>query len=255
MKLYGNISTRAYVALAAGTFAVFFLGWGALSMTMDSAAVFLPSPLAVARAALSLFLERAFYWDVLASVLRVTIGFVAALLVAVPLGILAGTNRSVDAFVQPFNDFLRYLPVASLIPLSILWIGIGDAQKIMIIFVGTVFQVIPLVADTAQRVPKNLVELGYTMRARPRQVLSQVIVPWCLPEIYDHARVALGWAWSYLVVAELVAATSGIGHVIIQSQRFIRTADVMASILVIGLIGVGFDQMFKLPKRRIFPWL
>ncbi|MCC6557595.1 MAG: ABC transporter permease [Polyangiaceae bacterium] len=255
MKLYRDISRRAYGALAILSFSLFLALWTVLSRRMESAAVFLPSPLEVAAAGVALFRDHGFIHDIIASVLRVTAGFVAAALVAVPLGLLAGTIKPVDALIQPFNDFLRYLPVAALIPLSILWVGIDDAQKIAIIFIGTVFQLIPLVADTAARVPKHLVELGYTMGASSRQVLLRVVLPWCMPSLYDHLRVALGWAWSYLVVAELVAATSGIGHVIIQSQRFIQTSNVMASILVIGVIGLAFDQMFKIPKRRLFPWL
>ncbi len=254
MRLYRAISPRAYAALAALSFSVFLAVWSLLSATMEAAAVFLPSPLEVAEAGVTLFRERDFAGDILASILRVSAGFVAAVVVAIPIGLLAGTMRPVDALVQPFNDFLRYLPVAALIPLSILWVGIGDAQKIAIIFIGTVFQLIPLVADTAARVPRHLVELGYTMGANSRQVLLRVVLPWCLPTLYDHARVALGWAWSYLVVAELVAATSGIGHVIIQSQRFIQTGNVMASIVVIGAIGLLFDQLFKIPRRKLFPW-
>jgi NitT/TauT family transport system permease protein len=255
MKLYRDINRRTYVALATLTFSLFLALWFVLSKNMESAAVFLPSPLAVAADGVALFRERGFVDDILASIYRVTAGFVAAVVVALPVGLLAGTIKQADALVQPFNDFLRYLPVAALIPLSILWVGIDDAQKIAVIFVGTVFQLIPLVADTAARVPKHLVELGYTMGANSRQVLLRVVLPWCLPTLYDHFRVALGWAWSYLVVAELVAATSGIGHVIIQSQRFIQTGNVMASIIVIGVIGLVFDQMFKLPKRKLFPWL
>ncbi|WP_437680175.1 ABC transporter permease [Sorangium sp. So ce131] len=255
MKLYRDIHRRAYAALAVLSFSLFLAVWTLLSRSMESAAVFLPSPLDVLSAGAALFRERDFLSDILASVYRVTVGFAAAAAVAIPVGLLAGTMKPVDALVQPFNDFLRYLPVASLIPLSILWVGIGDAQKIGIIFVGTVFQLVPLVADTAARVPKHLVELGYTMGASSRHVLLRVVLPWCLPTLYDHCRVALGWAWSYLVVAELVAATSGLGHVIIQSQRFIQTGNVMASILVIGLLGLLFDQLFKLPRRRLFPWL
>ncbi|MGK3990574.1 ABC transporter permease [Sorangium sp. So ce136] len=255
MKLYRGISRRAYSGLAALSFSVFLGAWVALSRNMESAAVFLPSPLDVAAAGIALFRERDFAGDVLASIYRVTAGFAAAVAVALPVGLLAGTLKPVDAVVQPFNDFLRYLPVASLIPLSILWVGIGDAQKVAIIFVGTVFQLIPLVADTAARVPKHLVELGYTMGATSRQVLLRVVLPWCMPTLHDHFRVALGWAWSYLVVAELVAAASGIGHVIIQSQRFLQTGNVMASIVVIGVIGVLFDQLFRLSRRALFPWL
>jgi NitT/TauT family transport system permease protein len=118
-----------------------------------------------------------------------------------------------------------------------------------------VFQLIPLVADTAMRVPRHFIELGYTLGARRKDILLRVVVPWCAPANYDHCRVALGWAWSYLVVAELVAAQSGIGHVIIQAQRFLQTASVMSGVLIVGLLGLFFDQLFKIPKRAVFPWL
>lgn len=229
--------------------------WSLMSLTMKSAHIFLPGPWAVVEFLIALFREHYFVRDIIASVWRVTVGFVIAVVVAFPLGLLAGTSKPFDAIVQPFNDFLRYMPVAAFIPLTILWIGIGDAQKMLIIFLGTVFQLVPLIADTASRVPKHLVELGYTTGASSWGVLRRVVVPWSLPTIYDHCRVALGWAWSYLIVAELVAANVGIGHVIIQSQRFIRTGDVIAGILVIGMIGMAFDQAFKLPKSRIFRWL
>lgn len=112
-----------------------------------------------------------------------------------------------------------------------------------------------MTSDTVARVPRHLVDLGYTLGLGPWGVLRRVIVPWCMPTLYDHCRVALGWAWSYLVVAELVAATSGIGHVIIQSQRFIRTGEVIGAVIAIGVIGLLFDMLFKIPKRRLFPWV
>ncbi len=142
----------------------------------------------------------------------------------------------------------------SLVPLCILWVGIGDLNKILVIFIGTVFQVIPLVADTARNVPGSLVDSARVHGASQLQILRRVIVPWCAPTIYDHCRVALGWAWSYLVVAEIVATTSGIGRVIIQAQRFIQTPRVMAGILVIGVLGLIFDQTAKAIKPRLFPW-
>lgn len=255
MKLYEQISRWRFITLSAISFASFIVCWTLLSQTVESAAIFLPSPLVVVTNLLALFRDEAFANDILASIYRVTAGFLLAVVVAFPLGILAGTIRTIDAIVQPFNDFVRYMPVAAFIPLTILWIGIEDTQKVAIIFLGTVFQLIPMIADTVQRVPKQLIELGYTMGLSPAQVILRVIIPWCMPIIYDHCRIALGWAWSYLVVAELVAARSGIGHVIIQSQRFIQTGNVIGGILIIGLIGLLFDQMFKLPKRRIFKWL
>lgn len=255
MKLYQPISSARQVFLATLSFAVFVATWWAVSATMESAKIFLPSPWEVLTDGIALFRERSFVRDVGASVWRVTVGFIAAAVFSLPIGILAGTNRSIEALTQPFNDFLRYMPVAAFIPLTILWVGIDDLQKIVIIFLGTALQLIPMIADTAARVPRHLIDLGYTMGARPRHILLRVVIPWCMPAIYDHLRVALGWAWSYLVVAEVVAASSGIGHVIIQSQRFIQTGNVIAGVLVIGVIGLLFDQLFKLLRKPLFRWL
>jgi NitT/TauT family transport system permease protein len=243
------------VFIASVPFFLVLLLWQVLSSESGPRSVFLPPPSAVISALWELFTNQNFIADIGASVYRVTVGFLLAAIISVPLGLLAGSIRFIDRLVQPINDFTRYLPVPSLIPLCILWVGIGDAQKILVIFLGTVFQVIPLVADTAVNVPRNLIDLGYTSGASKRKTLTKVIFPWCAPTIYDHLRVALGWAWGYLVIAELVAATSGIGHVIIQSQRYIQTPRVIAGIGTIGVIGLFFDLCFKFPKRKIFPWL
>lgn len=247
--------TWASVAIASVPFFLVLFVWHLLSADSGPRSVFLPSPGSVVAAFRELFTSQAFIIDIGASVYRVTAGFLLAAAVAVPLGLLAGSVRFIDRLVQPINDFTRYLPVPSFIPLSILWLGTGDVQKILIIFIGTVFQVIPLVADTAANVPRNLIDLGYTCGASRWQTMTKVIFPWCAPTIYDHLRVALGWAWGYLVIAELVAATAGIGHVIIQAQRFIQTPRVIAGIIMIGIIGLAFDLCFRLPKKKIFPWL
>jgi NitT/TauT family transport system permease protein len=236
-------------------FCVVLICWQLLGADTGPRSVFLPTPTSVIRALWELFTTQSFLVDIGASIYRVTAGFLLAAVVSVPLGLLAGSVRFLDRLIQPINDFTRYLPVPSLIPLTILWVGIGDAEKILIIFLGTVFQVIPLVADAAANVPSNLIDLGRTSGASKSKILTKVVVPWCLPTIYDQLRVALGWAWGYLVIAELVAATSGIGHVIIQAQRYIQTSRVMAGIVSIGMIGLFFDLCFKFPKKRIFPWL
>lgn len=229
--------------------------WQLLSAKTGERSIFLPPPLTVIAELWELFKNQSFLSDIWASLLRITAGFLLAAIIAVPLGILAGSIKFFDRLIQPINDFTRYLPVPAFIPLCILWVGIGDTQKILIIFIGTVFQLIPLVADTAANVPQNLIDLGYTSGASRKQILTKVVLPWCAPTIYDHLRVALGWAWGYLVIAELVAANTGIGHVIIQAQRYIQTPRVIAGILVIGVIGLFFDLCFKLPKRKIFSWL
>jgi NitT/TauT family transport system permease protein len=242
------------IVTAALPFVVIVLLWQFASAETGPRAIFLPTPFRVLRELRDLFFDQGFVRDIAISIYRVSVGFLLAAIVAVPFGLLAGTSRLADLLIQPINDFTRYLPVPSLIPLFILWVGIGDPEKIVVIFVGTVFQVIPLVADTARSVPREFVDLALVSGAGKWSVLRGIVWPWSAPAVYDELRVALGWAWSYLVIAELVAAESGIGHVIIQAQRFIQTGRVMAGIVTIGLVGLMFDQLFRLPRRRLFPW-
>jgi NitT/TauT family transport system permease protein len=240
---------------AALPFALVLALWQFFGASEGPRSIFLPPPTKVFGALLDLFSERDFYVDIGWSVYRVTVAFLLSVVIAVPIGLLAGRFRPIAALVHPINDFTRYLPVPSLVPLCILWVGIGDVNKILVIFIGTVFQVMPLVADTVAGVPESLIDVSRVHGASRLQILTKVVVPWCAPTIYDHCRVALGWAWSYLVVAELVATTSGIGRVIIQAQRFLQTSRVMAGILVIGLLGLGFDQFMKAMRPRLFPWV
>ncbi len=247
-------SHAAVVAASALPFVLVLAVWQIFGATDGPRSIFLPPPTKVGAAFLELFTEQDFYVDIGWSIYRVTVAFLLAVVIAVPIGILAGRLEPIAILVHPINDFTRYLPVPSLVPLCILWVGIGDLNKILVIFIGTVFQIIPLVSDSAAMVPQALVDLSRVHGASRGKILLKVVVPWCAPTIFDHCRVALGWAWSYLVVAELVATTSGIGRVIIQAQRFLQTSRVMAGILVIGLLGLIFDQFMKAIRPRLFPW-
>ncbi len=242
------------LATSALPFVIIGAVWQWFGSDSGPRSVFLPTPTTVFKALYELFRDGEFYADIGASVLRLTAAFALSALVAIPVGLMAGRSHWVALFVNPVNDFARYLPVPSLVPLCILWVGIGNENKILVIFLGTVFQLIPLVADCATTVPESFIDMGRIYGASRAQVIARVVVPWCAPTIYDHCRVALGWAWSYLVIAELVATTSGIGRVIIQAQRFIQTPKVIASILVIGILGLLFDQAFRIMRPRLFTW-
>jgi NitT/TauT family transport system permease protein len=243
-----------HLTSAAVPFVIVLVLWQTFSARTGARSIFLPPPMAVLSAFRDLLLDPDFYVDVGWSVFRISIGFIASLSVAIPIGFLAGRFRVFGSLIHPINDFTRYLPVVSLIPLCILWTGIGEECKILIIFIGTVFQLVPLVSDVAGAVPEALIDMTRVYGASRVQVLRKAVIPWCMPTIYDHCRVALGWAWSYLIVAEIVATTSGIGRVIIQAQRFIQTPRVIAGIIVIGLLGLTFDQAFRFARPRFFPW-
>ena len=184
---------------------------------------FLPTPGAVVSAFGRLFTEQGFATDVLISVARVWTAFLLSVAVAVPLGLAMACYRSVGAFFEPFVDFIRYLPVPALVPLLIIWFGVGEASKIAVLWMGTFFQLVLLISDDTKRVPSEYVESGFTLGANQAQVIRDIILPAALPNMVDNLRITLGWCWTYLIIAEIVAASSGMGHVIWSLRRFVKT--------------------------------
>jgi NitT/TauT family transport system permease protein len=152
-------------------------------------------------------------------------------------------------------DFIRYLPVPALVPLSIIWFGVGETTKIFLLWLGTFFQLVLLVADDMRRVPHEYVEVARTVGANSRQLMWDVALRSMGPTLLDNLRITLGWCWTYLIIAEIVAANSGIGYVIWQARRFVKTPEVMAGVVVIGLIGLVTDQLLRLLHRRLFRYL
>ena len=188
------------------------------------------------------------------SLVVINIGFVISSLLAVPLGVLMGSFRVVQAAIEPLVNFTRYLPVTSMIPLLILWIGIGLNEKVAVIIIGTFFQQIVMVADTAAQVPNELLSAAYTLGATRRQVVTRVLLPATLPGIMDTLRVTMGWAWTYLVVAELVGSSSGLGYMSMQAMRGLHADLIFVAILVIGILGMIMDLLFRGLKRAFMPW-
>jgi len=185
---------------------------------------------------------------------RIAVGFILATALAIPLGILIGTYSFWEAAVEPMVDFVRYMPVVGFIPLTIIWIGIDDSQKWAIIFIGTFFQEVLLVMDNVKRVPRDLVDIGYTLGERDRGILARIILPSAAPGIWDTLRISLGWAWTWIVLAELVAAGSGLGYRITTAQRYFQTETIIGYLIVLGILGLVTDQTMKLVGRRVFPW-
>jgi NitT/TauT family transport system permease protein len=150
--------------------------------------------------------------------------------------------------------FIRYMPASAFIPLFILWLGIGDIEKIAIIFVGSFFQLVLMVAVVVKNVQKEMLEAAYTLGAKRFQVIRKVLLPASMPGIMDTLRIIVGSAWTYIIVAELVASASGIGYMILSSQRMLRTGNIIFGILTIGMIGLITDFIFKWLYNRLFPW-
>jgi NitT/TauT family transport system permease protein len=248
------VSAGARLVLGIGFFALFVGLWALVTYGGMVQPLFLASPGQALASGWDLFTEYNFIGDIGMTVWRVLGGFLLAALVAVPLGLLMGAYKGVEAFFEPFVSFARYLPASAFIPLLILWAGVGEAQKLSLIFLGSVFQIVIMVALIAGGTRMDLVEAAYTLGARQRGILARVIIPSAAPEVMEALRLVLGWAWTYVIVAELIGAQSGIGHMIMDSQRLLDTGQMIFGIVIIGLIGLVTDFLFKALNRRLFRW-
>ena len=250
-----DISPTLYMMLSILTFILLLVVWSLLTYTNFISPLFLPQPDQIIKSAVTLFSEFDLMHDIMISVGRVTAGFVMAAIIGVPLGILMGSLKVCEALAEPFLGFLRYMPASAFIPLFILWLGIGETEKVAVIFFGTFFQLTLMVMDVTKNVSKDLIDTSYTLGVSPRGVFRRVILPASMPGIVDTLRITFGWAWTYLVVAEIVAASSGLGYMIMQSQRFLKTTHIIVGILVIGIIGIMIDIFFKWLYKKLFPWM
>lgn len=251
----GTISHQTAVSLGAASFIGLLGAWWVASQFGLIAPQYLPNPMAVVGRLYHLLVDYNFSKDIAVSIGRVWAAFLISALMAIPLGILMSSFPIVNGLSQGPIDFIRYLPVPALVPLTIIWLGIDEFSKIALLWMGTFFQLVLLVADDARRVPREYIEIALTTGAKPRQILTSIILPAMLPNMVDNLRVTLGWCWTYLIVAEIVAADSGIGYVIMSARRYVKTDEVMAGILTIGVIGLATDMLFRWLHRRWFAYL
>jgi NitT/TauT family transport system permease protein len=249
-----DIHPWSYRALAAAGFGLVFLLWAWAAHRDSVNPVFLPTPSAVWDAALALVHDDVLWTDVKASFLRVTAGFVLAAVIGVPVGIAMGSFKVVEGLLQPITEFVRYIPVPALIPIFMVLFGIDELSKVMLIFVGTFFQLALMVADETRRVPYDLLQVSYTLGARRREVIGLVMWRAAMPGVFDALRLCNGWAWTYLVVAELVAANEGLGYRVLKFSRFLQTPKIWVYLVVLGVIGLGLDAVFRAVNRRLFHW-
>jgi NitT/TauT family transport system permease protein len=249
------IPSGLYLFLSLAGLGLVMVIWSVLTYGGFVSALFLPPPGRVLAAGLEQFTKFEFANDILMSTYRVMAGFLAAAILGVPLGLFMGTFKAAEAFFEPLVGFIRYMPASAFIPLFILWLGIGDVEKIAIIFVGSFFQLVLMVSVVATSVPKEMLETAYTLGTKRFQVIRRVLLPASLPGIMDTLRIIIGWAWTYIIVAELVAAESGIGYMIINAQRMLQTGSIIFGILAIGVLGIITDYAFKWVHRWLFPWV
>ena len=231
------------------------LGWAGLTYGGFVSPLFLPTPTAVVEEAFRQISKGILFPDMWASVYRIMLGWLIATLFAVPIGILMGNFRFFEGLWEPFIDLVRYMPVVALVPLTILWVGIGDEQKFLILFIGVFFQEVLMIMNNVKDVPMDLLRIGYTLGLNQWEVLWHIVLPASMPGIWDTFRITVGWTWTYLVVAELVAARNGLGRRIMEAQRYLATETIIFGILVIGLLGLITDLSFKLLYNHFFKWM
>jgi NitT/TauT family transport system permease protein len=246
-------TVSALIAIAASC--SLLLLWEAVARLSLMNPIFLPAPSAVLSAMGHMFADQHLAWNASVSILRVWTAFLLAAVMAIPIGILMSGYRAIGAALEPVIDFIRYLPVPALVPLSIIWFGVGEEAKIFLLWLGTFFQLVLLVADGMNRVPQEYIEIAYTVGAKPRQVLKDVAFRAMMPGLVDNLRITLGWCWTYLIIAEIVAADSGLGFVTWAARRYMKTPEVMAGVVLIGIIGLITDQLLRALHRRAFRYL
>lgn len=181
-------------------------------------------------------------------------GFFISSLFGVPLGILVGTYSAVSRMSEPFIEFFRYLPAPAFGALAVAVLGIHDAPKIAIIFIGTFFQQVLVIGNTTRKLDPSLLEAAMTLGARRLSLLFKVVIPGIITDLYKDLRILLGWAWTYLIVAEMIGTSSGITWFITQQARYKNFDNVYAAIMMIGIIGLTTDLILAWLGRRIFPW-
>lgn len=223
--------------------------------------IYLPAPHEVARAFYTAFTtppeRRGDFWlheSLWHSCKIIFWGFLYAALLGFPLGIICGTFPLFSQLFEPFIDFVRYMPAPVFGALAVAVFGLADAPKITIIFIGTFFQMVLVVANTTRQVEPALLQAAQTLGASTRQLLTRVVIPSALPHYYRDTRILIGWAWTYLVVAELIGEKSGISAFIYQQQRYRHFDNVYASIVIIGAVGLMCDQLLAFASRFLFPW-
>ncbi|MED4205560.1 ABC transporter permease [Neobacillus mesonae] len=249
-----SIPHRLYVGISIASVVLLLAVWSLLTFTGMVDPLFLPTPVDIVHSGITLFTDYGFINDIGITIYRVLAGFLIAVVIGLPLGILMGTFKVVEAFFEPIISAIRYMPASAFIPLFILWIGVGELEKITIIFVGSFFSLVLMVAVEVGNVRRELLEAAYTLGRTRIGVLRSVILPASLPGIMEILRLILGWAWSYIIVAELVASASGIGSLILESQRMLKTGNIIFGIVTIGVLGLLSDLILKVCIRKAFPW-
>ncbi len=243
------------LVLGIAVWVIFFALWELAVTAGWVTELLVPTPQKVIMALFNQFVHHGFLKDILISVYRILVSFAAACAIAIPLGIIMGSFRVAESFFNPFVMAWRYLPAPSFIPILLMWFGTGDAPKLALLFIGVVFFLITIIMDYTKSVKSELLETAMTLGGNRWQILWTVIVPAVMPNIVIAMRQMLAVSWTYLVIAEIVASSTGIGAMMMRAKRFLHTDHIMAGIVVIGFLGLTCDFIFSQAHRMLFPYI
>jgi len=247
MKAISVLSLIAFVAI-----------WQIVCTFKLVSPILLPSPLQIIETVVDLFQngyrDIPFYQHIFISTARAVFAFLMAVLVGVPLGLMMGRNAVLNAIFDPFVQFLRPIPKIALIPLVVVWLGIGEESKFFLIFIATILSVIVGATAASKNIPQGLIQAAQTMGLSKSQILLKVILPSSLPEVLTTIRLSIGIGWTALIAAEMVAATSGLGWMIINAGSYLRTDVVIVGIIFLGAIGFLLDWLIVKAQQKWVPW-
>jgi sulfonate transport system permease protein len=242
------------LAIGSAAFAAVALLWLVVSRLGLIEPFLLPAPSVVLATARELLADGTLWVHTMVSCKRVVMGFGLAVAVAVPLALVFAFTRGVRRILEPPLEFLRHLPPLALIPLFILWLGIGEAQKVGVIMLACFFPVFLGVLGGVDQADPKLVEVGRVCGFSRAEIVRRIVLPAAFPSLVIGLRIGLGYSWRALVGAELVASSAGLGYLIVDAENLARTDVVLVGVLVIGVLGLAVDHLARVAVRRAAPW-
>lgn len=234
--------------------AIVILIWFLLNFGFGIEEITLPKPTSVAIGIVNLFINGEIIKDILISLARIMVGFSLAVIIGIPTGILCGTYKSTQTLLETNFNFLRFIPAASMIPLLILWFGVGETGKIILIFIRALPYLVLYISSAASNVEKEYIEMARVMGTRQGQLLTKIIFHRILPQIWDICRIEFGSSWSTVILAEVLGANSGIGYRLVLAQRYIHITELFSLIVISGIIALSIDLILRVFHKILFPW-
>lgn len=258
MKLRETPSLATRARFGAACVLILFLFWSILTKGSPEERIISPavltSPSETYDSFSSLWFERALNRNILISLWRVVQGFGLAALIGVPIGIICGTWPKVNAFLAPITVFGRNVPMSAMVPLTLIWFGIDESQKVMFIFISCVAFVVFDASRSIAEVHERYVQTALTLGASNLQVVKKVLIPLALPDIFGSLRLLFGLAFGYIILAEMVNMSGGLGDLILTSQRQGPREHVYIILIVISMLAYGLDRLLLLVGNRLFPY-